>query len=272
MESPRSWQEEFGLIPRFPRIPETEISKLLETVHEQNVYLRETDDCAEIVVQLNTGTANFPKKVKRWLRETRASRRRAFKKILLKAVQGSDSTPWVQLADASIAAYRNTWPTSFNSTFRNHFHPISDKWLAQVESCAQMPVLAIGRKGRRGYPQAAMVDLQKRYEKWLTRCESLHAAAIRAASKFRRDDLRRRAIWDEMKAIIYGKLGDDAIFGGAAFKKIPYAGGHAKLHDPKSWSPRQLAVSLTSSEFGLFYKSAEKKIRPSKKRLRITVF
>lgn len=263
----RTWQEEFKLRPRFPRVPEDEISRILQTVHEQKIYLWETDNYAEIVIRLDTGVADFPKNVKRWLRESRGSRKRAFRRVLLKALQASDSTPWVQLADPAIAAYRQTWASSFESSYKGHFHPKSDEWLAKVvgrvKSRAQAPARAAGRKGRRGYPPAAMVELQARYRKWLTKCELLHKASTRAASKCRREELRRQAIWNDVKVIIHGKSGADAIFGGAAFNKIPY--GVAKLHEPKTWSPRQLAVSLTSNEFGLRYKSAEKKIRPSKK-------
>jgi hypothetical protein len=63
-----------------------------------------------------------------------------------------------------------------------------------------------------------------------------------------------------------GRLGTETS-AGAAFERIPYSKKMAQLHDPSSWKPRQLAISLLSLEGYGAYQTVEKKINQAKKEL-----
>ena len=72
----------------------------------------------------------------------------------------------------------------------------------------------------------------------------------------------RRAIWKQVRKDIHGTPWDGYIFSGVAFKNIRY--GNAQLHEPSSWKPHQLAISLLSFERQEAYQTLEKKIKPTK--------
>jgi hypothetical protein len=77
----------------------------------------------------------------------------------------------------------------------------------------------------------------------------------------------RQAIWERVRNRIGGFPIIRWIFGGGAFREIPYS-KNAELHDPKSWKSHQLAVSLLAFERDQEYQTIEKKIVPTKRRRR----
>lgn len=127
------------------------------------------------------------------------------------------------------------------------------------------------RHGRHPAAQAELASVRKRYDRLLPKCKLVHQASKRAAAaaltknnvELARKEIRI-AIWKSVRRSVHGMPGDGYIFDGTAFKRI--RGGTAKLHDPGTWKPHQLAIALLSIERQQAYQTIEKKVVPTKRK------
>ena len=102
-------------------------------------------------------------------------------------------------------------------------------------------------------------------------CVLIHNATKAAVSSARIKTNRppapseiRRAVFEGTRKSIHGVPFVNRIFGGDAFKERSYGSKHAKLHDPQSWKPHNLAISLLTFERSQAYETLEKKLRQQK--------
>jgi hypothetical protein len=264
----QSWQEEFGVKPRFPRPPDAEIKAILNDIQEPRIFLSEGDQCVDIVVRFSTNSRIFPPGIQKNLKSDGLTLSQAFESVLWKKLEASGNSIWSEFVRLSSCAYREAWIQFFELCYAEHFHPVTNKWLKQIKEALVSPGNN-ARRGRRANSKAENENLRRRYGVLLPNCRLIHEAAEHAVSsseetaKNRRVLDIRKAIWDEVRKVMRGVPGDGYIFGGAAFERIPY--GHAKLHDPTTWKPHQLAIALLSFEREEAYQTIEKKIKPTGK-------
>jgi hypothetical protein len=268
----QSWYEEFGLTLRRPRPPEAEIKAILNDIQEPIIFLSQGDQAVDIVVRFSSNSRIFPPEIQKNLESSGLTLSQAFESILWKNEARGSST-WSEFVRLSSGAYRQAWAHFFELCYVNHFHPDADKELKKIKQ-ALFSRGNNARRGRRAKSKAENESLRRRYDALLPNCRLIHEAAEHAVSSLaataenRRLLEIRKAIWDQVRAVIHGVPGDGYIFGGAAFKKIPYR--DATLHDPTTWKPHQLAIALLSFERAEAYQTIEKKIKPtgkSKRRL-----
>ena len=265
----RDWYEEFNLRPRFPRTPVEEIRSLLNVAQEPQVFLAKKGRQVDIVFRVPLRFRIFKVGVQRQLAKHGVTLSRAFEDILWNKPAGRTNTTWSEVVKLGFELYRATWAHFFELAYLGHFHPAAEKRLRdahrEIESVGQM-----SRRGRKRETTTERASLNRRYKELLRLCAFIHKAAERATlqvSKTRTSIATRairRTIWENVRKNIHGVPHDGDIFGGASFKRVPY--GIARLHDPLTWKPSQLAISLLSSERKQKYKTIEKKIKPTHKR------
>jgi len=268
VERNQSWQEEFGLRRRYPRPPEAEIKAILNDIQEPRIFLSEGDQFVDIVVRFEAGARIFPLEIQKHLESRGLTLSEAFESILFTKSEAGGSTIWSEFVKLSSSAYRKAWIRFFERCYVEHFHPDANKGLRQIKEGLVTPGNN-ARRGRRPKSKAENESLHRRFDELLRNCRLIHEAAKRAFSSLdetaENERVRkiRKAIWNEVRKVIHGLPGDGHIFGGAAFEIIPYR--EAKLHDPKTWRPHQLAIALLSFERGEAYQTIEKKIKPTGK-------
>ncbi|HTS06782.1 MAG TPA: hypothetical protein VMP68_14480 [Candidatus Eisenbacteria bacterium] len=261
------WYAELGLVQRFPRPPEKEISALMREIEEPKIFLRDKGNNVEIVVSFPLRSQVFPPQMKEQMAKFGLTLSEAFDAVLWKKLE--TNTAWVELAGTEIEAYRQTWMQLYRLAYLGHYHPSANQWLKTIEQKMTLD-RRVGRRGRRPQTQAEAVSLRNRYNTLLTKCRLIHSAATNTVESLGNsvDSYAsvhiRKAIWDQVRRHIHGMPGDGYIFSGEAFTNIPYRHGTSKLHDPKSWKPHQLAISLLSFERVQAYQTIEKKILPTK--------
>jgi hypothetical protein len=262
----QTWYDEFGLIPRFPRPPAEDIKKLLNDIQEPTIFLREHKQSVDVVVRLPVPYRVFSPVRRKRLSQSGLTLSRAFEDILWQKYE--ETTFWSEFAGLHAKAFRRAWIHLFDLCYLGHFHPAADARLKEIKegiSSAQDGV-KVGRPPSR---RAETQSLRRRYEELLPKCKLIHDAARRVVASLDKGsenrDFRttRKAIWEEVRTVIHGMPGDGYIFGGAAFKNISYRNGKAQLHDPNTWKPHQLAISLLSFDRMQAYETIEKKIRPT---------
>jgi hypothetical protein len=264
----KSWYEEFGLIPRFPRPPVGEIRELWKGLRQPQLFLRERREYDEIVFRVRRCSGIFLTEQKKGLAKFGLTLSTAFEDILWEKLEGHRNTTWVELAGRAIEAYRQTWLHFFSLVYLGHFHPLADKSLKEI----QRELASSGKVTQPGRPKTTLIErgcLHKRYAQLLKSCRLIHRAAERAtASRMHPGTLSpadvRRAIHREVRKNIHGMPGDGYIFGGEAFNRIPCL-DIPKLQNPKSWKPHQLAISLLAFERMQAYQTIQKTIALAKR-------
>jgi hypothetical protein len=267
-----SWQEEFGLRLRFPKPPVAGIKTVLNDSREPRIFLNAPGRTIEIVVQFKTNSQIFKPEIL----ETFASRgltlSKAFEDILWKKLEAGGSSIWAELVRINTEAYSQAWIHFFELCYEDHFHPIANEWLKKIKEGLASPGNK-AKRGRRTKSKAENDSLTRRYDALLPNCRLIHEAAEHAVSSLdgtaKNEGVReiRKAIWDAVWKDIHAIPGDGDIFSGAAFARIPYR--EAKLHDPRTWKPHQLAIALLTFERGEAYQTIEKKIKPTRKTNRV---
>jgi hypothetical protein len=264
----QQWQEEFGLKLRFPRPPEAQIKAILNNIQQPRIFLSEGDGNVDIVVRFSTSSRIFSPEAQESLESRGLTLSQAFESILWKKLDASGSSIWSEFVRVNSEAYRQAWLHFFELCYLEHFHPVANEWLKNIKEAIASPGNS-ARRGRRAKSNAENESLRTRYDALLPNCRLIHEAAENAISSLdaaaKNTSVReiRKAIWDDVWRTIHGVPGDGYIFGGAAFARIPY--GEAKLHDPKSWKPHQLAIALLSFERKEAYQTIERKIKPTGK-------
>jgi hypothetical protein len=131
----------------------------------------------------------------------------------------------------------------------------------------------VTRRGRQPSVQAELTSVRKRYDALMPKCKLIHQASKRAAvAALTENNVElackeiRIAIWKRVRRSVHGMPGDGYLFDGTAFKRIRR--GTAKLHDPKTWKPHQLAIALLSLERQQAYQTIEKKVVPTSRNVK----
>lgn len=266
----QSVYEEFGLPPRFPRIPFDEICKLLRDHQEPQVFLRGVGEGeADITVRLPMASSVVPRKMRKSYSKHGVTLSQAFEDVLWQKLEAEKSTIWAEMTGLVMKVYRQAWRQWFRLQYLGHFHPAAEsmfkKFTQELDS-----VNEVTRRGRQPSVQAELTSVRKRYDALLPKCKLIHQASKRAAIaaltennvELARKEIRI-AIWKRVRRSVHGMPGDGYIFDGTAFGRIRR--GTAKLHDPETWKPHQLAIALVSLERSQAYQTIEKKIVPTKR-------
>jgi hypothetical protein len=261
------WYEEFGLISRFPHPPFDAIRNLSNGIQEPQIFLKPGKENTDIVVRLPGCSDVIPPSKRKAFARFGLTLPKAFQDVLWEKVHAEGSTIWAELADLSAKAYFRTWVHWFELHYSGHFHPAADLWLKQIKE-GLASSFKITRRGRRPASDTQSAGLCKRYTDLLPICTRIHRAAQRAVPAHGNRNIQmsqkaiRLAIWQSVRGSVHGMPGDGYIFGGEAFKRIRRGKGkvQAKLHEPKTWEPQQLAKSLLSFERGLAYQTIQKKL------------
>jgi hypothetical protein len=257
------WYEEFGLIPRFPRPPLKKIGKLIDGIQEPQILLRQRKRSTDVVITLPVCSRIFRPEEEKAFAKFGVTLPRAFDDVLWQKLDSDGSTTWAKLTGLVIKAYRQSWDHWARLHYLGHFHPQADTWFNAIKEEVDS-VSKIAHRGRKPSTLAELASLKKRYNQLLPSCALVHRAAKTAAASHTRHDQKdarkeiRRAIWEQVQPSIHGMSGDGYIFGGQAFKRMHY--GTPKLHEPTTWKPKQLAISLLSLELGQAYQTIEKKL------------
>jgi hypothetical protein len=267
----KHWYEEFGVTLRFPRPPCHELTKLLKSIQEPTVFLRDGDKGVEIVVRLHSWSGTHLSKMKKQLMKSGFTLSRTFEDILWNKLGAGKNTTWAELARPALEAYRQTWLHFFELIYLGHFHPQADAWLKTIKNGIDSASKAADR-GRPSTTQAEVSSLNRRHVELLALCKFIHGAAEEVLLLFQKstDSLTpsklRREIWKRVQPSVHGMPGDGYILSGKAFERIPYGKKGATLHNPISWNPRQLAIALLSFERMQAYQTIEKKIARTKRK------
>jgi hypothetical protein len=259
------WYDEFGMTPRFLRIPLEEMKAHLETLGPPKIRLRQKSKSVEIVIQIAAPKRVYPKELERISSRRGVTLAKAFEDILWNK-SSRHSTFWAEFVSAAEESYREAWFQFFKLKYLGHFHPVVDAGLRNARQRLFVPLRQI-KRGRHSTAQAESDSLRRRYSALLPLCRLLHdnvryaIAEVTKTGQCTRQRIRAM-VWDRSMRSIHGTPGDGSIFDGSAFKRIPY--GHAELHQPQSWKPHQLVIALISLERSRAYQTLEKKIVPSR--------
>jgi hypothetical protein len=262
------WHEEFGLPLRFPRFSIDKIKKCIRGIGEPDIFLRELDNDVEIVVKLRKPNGIFSQRILDQLENFGITLPRVFEAILWQKLEADKSTIWAELSVPAVESYRQSWHQFFKTAYLGQFHPSAEQWLKQIERVIA-PERKIKQRGRPSVPKAEIASICRRYAELLPMCVLVHSAvesalsSIKAKTRIKRPDPSaiRQAVFEQTRKSIHGVPFVSRIFGGDAFKERSCGLKHAKLHDPKSWKPRNLAISLLTFERLQAYETLEKKLR-----------
>jgi hypothetical protein len=262
------WYEEFDLPPRFPRPPLKQIAELIESITEPQIFLSEGERFTDIVIRMPVPSDIFPPGFADSFGKFDVTLAKAFDDVLWQKLRENGSTTWAELSRLGMNVYRQAWNQWAELQYLGHFHPAAEAMFKEIKRAVDSASKK-AQRGRRATTLAELAGLEKRYEQLLPKCELIHQAAVRAVALARTKNNRaiaekeiRRAIWDAVRSSIHGMPGDGYVFGGKAFERIDET---TKLHNPKTWSPRQLAIALLSLERNQAYETIEKKLSQTKR-------
>jgi hypothetical protein len=261
------WHAEFGLHVRFSRFPVDGIKKCLRNITEPEVFLRELPEHVEIVIKLPRPSDIFPDEIRQGLEQSGITLPRVFEANLWQKLSAGKSSIWAELAGPAVESYRQLWLAFFNMATEGQVHPIQVQGRRRLET----EIASEGRiKQKRGRPsgiKAELASIERRYRELLPTCVLIHdaaeAAVSSATSRIKNLPIPqiRRIIFERTRRSVHGLPFVNRIFGGDAFSETSYGSKHAKLHDPQSWKPHHLAISLLTFERLQAHETLEKKLR-----------
>jgi len=267
----KSWYEEFGLIARFPRPPLERMFRLMRDIQEPQIFMHPSgNDKTDIIIRLPVSSAIVPIEMKDQFERFGVTLQKAFEDVLWLKLEGEgSSSTWGRLADLGAKVFRQTLLQWFRLQYLGHFHPAADATFKKLKDEMELAT-KVTRRGRRPAIRAELASIRKRYDELLPQCTLVHQAAEHAATLHNDNNvevarkMKRRAIWETVHGQIHGMPSDGYIFDNVAFRRIPR--GTAKLHEPSSWKPHQLAISMLTFERNQAYQTIEKKITPTKRK------
>jgi hypothetical protein len=268
-----NWHEEFELHPRFPRgIPIDEIKKCMRNIEEPEIFLQELDEHIEIVIRLRKPSDILPTRIWKALKKDGVTLQRVFDALLWKKLDADRSNIWLELARPAVESYRQLWYEFFKMAYVGQFHPSVDVGLKQIESEIASEGKIKPRRGRALVPKSEIASIQKRYDELLPTCTMVHKTVESALSSLKvtkggknpNPAEIRRAVYQATRKSIHGLPFASHIFGDDAFKEYRCGLKYAHLHDPKSWTPHNLAISLLAFQRSQKWETVEKKLRRQK--------
>lgn len=263
----RNWFQEFGLPVRFSRFPIDGIQRCLRNISEPEIFLQELPEHVEIVIRLSRPREIFPERIREALKQSGVTLARAFEANLWEKLCAGKSSIWAELARPAIESYRQSWQAFYRMATEGQVHPILAQGRRQVET----EIASEGRTKRKsGRPfgiKAELASIASRYRELLRDCNFIHDAAEAADSLAKTRSKNpsiaqiRREIFERTRRSVRGVPFVNRIFRGDAFQERSYGSKHAQLHDPKSWTPHHLAISLLTFERLQAHETIEKKLR-----------
>jgi hypothetical protein len=261
-----SWAAEVGIHPRFSAAPEKEIVELLREAREPKIVLRNTRKGPEIAVQFRTKREPVPAPILRLVAKNAVTLSTAFDIVLAQTI-GNKNTLRAVISSAACEAFQDTWLRFLDFTYARHSYPGVAAYHADIRQriSAQIKVRRSGRKKELTIERNA---LKARYLKLLAISTLVHEASVVAITSVKPRQMGqyvkvvRRTTWKSVGSKVPG-MHHDWIFGGAAFQRIP-GKRRLHLHQPRTWKPHQLALSLLSLERSSDYKTLARKIVPTK--------
>jgi hypothetical protein len=240
----------------------------MSDIQEPKIFAQESRrGTTDIVIRLPVSSSDAFLQVQKQLANFGLTLPKAFEDVLWQKLKTRKSSNWAELVGLVSEVYRQAWLQWFRLQYLGHFHPqaetIFKELVKEIESASKTL-----HRGRRPTVQAELASLKKRYSQLLIKCRLIRRAATHAATSHVANNAEvarkktRLAIWEAVRPQIHGMPEDGYIFGGDAFERIP--NGKAKLHDPTSWKPHQLAISILTFERMQAYQTIEKKIVPTK--------
>jgi hypothetical protein len=261
------WEKELGIPIRWPRPPIAALKAILQSAEEPQILLRADDDGDAIVIKF--AKRSNEEHIERLAESLPA----AFEEILWGKAEKQSNTTWAEFQKISRAAYRDAWMMLFERRYRIHRDPRVERWLGKSKHDLESASKPNPRLGRPPSPKAEGKWLERQFNEIFPQCEGVHKAAQNAVSTPNKPTEKeiRKAVWAAVSKSIRTMPNYGAIFSGEAFDHIgsKRRDKPPQLHDPKSWNPRQLAISLLGMRLARQYQTVEKllsRISPSRRK------
>jgi hypothetical protein len=250
---------------RSPRWPVDELVRLLNAIHEPQIVLRSGKEGAEIAIRLHNWKGEDGHATLKFLRASNTELQTAFRESLWQTLDGHRSSLWSELSVTAVEAYRNAW---------FHLYQAADVGSPRYNEKLPEKFLQIKRRtgrGRKQTPQIEAAGLNRRFRELSDTCTALHKSICelrrpKLDGSFRHTREIRDEAFERTRFRLLGKPIFRWIFGGHAFKWIVSLHHRTKnpptrlLHDPKSWTARQLAIALLAHERNQVYATIQKRI------------
>jgi hypothetical protein len=236
------WTEEFGVIPRFLRAPDSEIREFLVSLTDPTVQLRLGPDAVEVVIKLHPLSKEVPSKAKDWFEQNWKLLPECFEEILWQTYPGKGITVWSVLSRAALDGYQFAWLRLFERLYTQSFGAHADQALTKLKDQLATD-LKQKKVGRRQVSSHEIDVLRRAYDRLLPRCEVIHNTVKVARSDLDKQNIKhptdreiRAKFWALLPKEVRGMEARSLIFGGDAFRAIPYrkanlAGAFGSQHD-----------------------------------------
>jgi len=253
-----AWRSEFIRYPRSPRPAWKYIEDLLLRAGKPKITFKEKTDHTLIMVRLPVSTNQLPKDLQKMYSSLGVRIKDTFYEMLAVAPRKGMSTFRSELSKAVYNSYRHAWLHLEKELYLGKSHPAVDAFLSKKwDTLWKNTTLRAGRqkKGRK-----ELVSTQSRFEQLLRVGEEIHSIV--------ENGVDRGLPPNEIRKIVYSRISDapwaEYVFSSqdnhCAWKKIPYGRRIICLHDPGSWTPRQLAIALLALQSKKGYQTIEKKL------------
>jgi len=255
------WQDEVGLVPRYPRLGLENLERLFQGLKEPTISLRNRADKIEIVIGLRSSLTSSQLNSLKRLETHELTISQAFRDVLWGKLEGSRNNTWTVLSRTAIGAYRQAWLHLATVTVLGHPHPETTedrkKLICNLEKSTR-----VGDRGRNRVPYAERYRLRKRYNALRKICTEIHGVAEKTVmTASTREAAVPKAVWKAVKPYSDLICGVDSIFNGAAFREMPYK-RIPRLDQPKTWKPYQLALALISIETNRQFRTVQRIVAP----------
>jgi hypothetical protein len=264
----RDWREEFITRLRFPRAGWAAVSALVCNSANVKILVNEQAKCTDVILRFPSSSRQLPEAIRKAYARSGTTIEEAFNEVLWKKPLARRSTLWSEIARSGYKAYREAWLHLLQTLYLGHFHPDADEWLRQqLEDLKKVTRRSLGRRADKKEENDFR---QRRFKSLLARTQKLHQLVQRCVDQQLAEPAIRKAVFAEL----WGSRIDAAVLNrqDSAFGKIIYATAtkEARLHDPHSWTPRQLAKALFALESGRQYGTIEKEFAEPRKQRRKT--
>jgi hypothetical protein len=253
----RAWREEQKIPIRIPRSGHEKVQQMLTSIRLPRVFLREHTKTTDIVIRLECSSQLLPV-LREMYSKAGFDLPMVFRQVLSKTASKGRSTFSSELSTLGYSTYCQTWIRLFERLYQDRFHPAVNppSWLAQFKDTFRR------KTGRRRQEDAA--SFNERFTLLFRHCKKLQGSVEDIVLRVRREKSGagitgkqvRENLWKEILEI----PGGHSILGGEAFAEIPYATPRTVIEDPRSWTPRQLAIALLAFESDLNYQTVEKRV------------
>jgi hypothetical protein len=242
----------------------------MRDISEPEIFLQDLDEHVEIVIKLSKPNDILPIGIWKMLKKDGLTLSRVFDALLWQKIDKDRGIFWTALAGPAVESYRQLWPAFFRMAYLDQFHPVLEPGLKELEREIASEGKTKQKLGRPSAIRAEIVSIEKRYKELLPTCVLIHDAAKAAMPSPKTNTNKRslfeirRLIFEHTRQSIHGLPFVSRILGGEAFTEYRCGLKHAHLHDPQSWRPHNLAISLLTFERSQKWETLEKKLRRQK--------